>query len=276
VPNFSVSCRRLTPGPGYLEALCEDNVRCAPSVPPLAHAPSQVTLETTAITRVTRTGVELSDGRALALDVLVCATGFDTSYRYPFALTGRNGLTLHERWTPHAEAYLTLAVDGFPNAFWGLGPNSGVNSGSLLVLLERQVDYAVAAAAKMQRERIKALEVKRAALDAWTAYMRSYWPKVRPLSSFGWHVRRSCEAPQTVFMDACNSWYRAPDGAIVGIWPGSCLHAVRTLSHPRWEDFDYTPLDDGPGITPLYWLGDGQSYNEKTMTGDREQRYFLS
>jgi hypothetical protein len=27
IPDFAVGCRRLTPGPGYLEALCEDNVR---------------------------------------------------------------------------------------------------------------------------------------------------------------------------------------------------------------------------------------------------------
>jgi hypothetical protein len=26
IPAWSVSCRRLTPGPGYLEALCSDNV----------------------------------------------------------------------------------------------------------------------------------------------------------------------------------------------------------------------------------------------------------
>jgi hypothetical protein len=27
IPAWSVSCRRLTPGPGYFEALCSDNVR---------------------------------------------------------------------------------------------------------------------------------------------------------------------------------------------------------------------------------------------------------
>lgn len=27
MPDFSVTCRRLTPGPGYLEALQEENVR---------------------------------------------------------------------------------------------------------------------------------------------------------------------------------------------------------------------------------------------------------
>lgn len=26
LPDFPIACRRLTPGPGYLEALCEDNV----------------------------------------------------------------------------------------------------------------------------------------------------------------------------------------------------------------------------------------------------------
>jgi hypothetical protein len=27
IPEFAVGCRRVTPGPGYLEALCQDNVR---------------------------------------------------------------------------------------------------------------------------------------------------------------------------------------------------------------------------------------------------------
>ena len=77
-----------------------------------------------------------------------------------------------------------------------------------------------------------------------------------------------------MFTDPCNSWYRAADGAIVGLWPGSCLHAVRRLTYPRWEDFEYTPLDEGQ--SPLYWLGDGFSYNEKTMTGDREWHFVRS
>lgn len=28
IPDFPVGCRRITPGPGYLEALCQDNVGC--------------------------------------------------------------------------------------------------------------------------------------------------------------------------------------------------------------------------------------------------------
>ena len=43
---------------------------------------------------------------------------------------------------------------------------------------------------------------------------------------------------------------------------------MRTLEHPRWEDYEYE-YSDSEGNS-LYWLGDGQTYNEKTMTGDRE------
>lgn len=51
------------------------------------------------------------------------------------------------------------------------------------------------------------------------------------------------------------------------LFAGSCLHAVRAIAHPRWEDFEYE-LEDGVK-NRMYWLGDGQTWNEKTMTGDR-------
>ena len=33
IPDFPVSCRRITPGPGYLQALCADNVSLRPYGP---------------------------------------------------------------------------------------------------------------------------------------------------------------------------------------------------------------------------------------------------
>jgi len=52
------------------------------------------------------------------------------------------------------------------------------------------------------------------------------------------------------------------------IHTGSCLHALRVLEHPRWEDFEYEPLDEIKNR--FHWLGDGQTYNDKTKAGDRE------
>lgn len=73
-------------------------------------------------------------------------------------------------------------------------------------------------------------------------------------------------------------------GDVVGLWPGelahpgdvlrliiglgSCLHALHTLEHPRWEDWDYTRIDNEQNR--FHWLGDGWSDGEKHMRGDRE------
>lgn len=135
----------------------------------------QTTLETAEIARITPTGVVLRDGRTNKLDVLVCATGFDTTFRYPFRVLGRGGQALSERWAATAggpEAYLSLAVDGFPNLFVCGGPNSAVNSGSLVTIGEHVVKYIVEAVRKMQRERLRSMEVRREAMEDWSAYVR--------------------------------------------------------------------------------------------------------
>lgn len=52
----------------------------------------------------------------------------------------------------------------------------------------------------------------------------------------------------------------------MGLWPGSSLHAKKTLEHPRWEDFEFgygdQNIEGEKGI--LGWLGDGWT------TADRE------
>ena len=78
IPSFSVSCRRLTPGPGYLEALVADNVW---SFCPFAfvRGAADVTLQTdfisSPIKRFTETGIETEDGNHQELDIIFCATG---------------------------------------------------------------------------------------------------------------------------------------------------------------------------------------------------------
>lgn len=49
---------------------------------------------------------------------------------------------------------------------------------------------------------------------------------------------------------------------------GSCLHALVALRHPRWEDFNYE--SEKEERSRLHWLGDGSTYNEKHLIGDRE------
>ncbi|KJA28573.1 hypothetical protein HYPSUDRAFT_34011 [Hypholoma sublateritium FD-334 SS-4] len=234
VPEFGVACRRLTPGPGYLEALCEDNVSFIPAL----------------IQRVTPTGIETVDGKSQDLDVIVCATGFDTSYRYDFDIIGKKGETLQEHHTPHPRTYMSVAVDGFPNMFQALGPNGGVGAGNLLLIMERQVDYAVSATLKIQRERIKSMDAKPEAVDDFESWIESYFPK-------------------TVFGTTCRSWYKGgkEEGRVVAIWPGSPMHAARALAHPRWEDFNYEFVDGA--VNRFYWFGDGNSVADVNEHADK-------
>lgn len=137
----------------------------------LTFTSSQVEFVPENIKRITPKGIETVDGKHRELDVIVCATGFETSGKLPFPFIGRGGVDLKDKFDPHPRTYLAIAVDGFPNWFSALGPNSGVGAGSLLLLIEKQVDYAVAATLKLQRERIKSIEVKKKAVDDFDAYL---------------------------------------------------------------------------------------------------------
>jgi hypothetical protein len=80
-------------------------------------------------------------------------------------------VTLKDHHTPHPKTYLAVAVDGFPNMFQALGANSNVGAGNLLLVMERQVDYAVAATLKVQRERLKSIEAKPEAVEDFERYI---------------------------------------------------------------------------------------------------------
>ncbi|KAI5865404.1 flavin-binding monooxygenase [Durotheca rogersii] len=237
IPAFGIGCRRATPGPGYLEALAADNVDFV----------------TDPIAAVTPTGVSLASGRAVALDALVCATGFNTSSAPPFEVRGRGGVTLGERFAPHPTAYLSVAVDGFPNLFLMLGPNSAIGSGSLTVILEREGDYAVKCIRKLQKEDYAAMAVKPERVRDWDAYCAEYFRR-------------------TVYTDDCHSWYKSAGGdgdRIVGLWPGSTMHALEALRAPRWEDYDWESVD-GPAANRLRWLGNGWSLTHTPAQAEGE------
>ena len=52
-----------------------------------------------------------------------------------------------------------------------LGPNAGIGSGSLLVIIERQIEFAIKAVQKMQRERLKSIEPTREAVADFDEYL---------------------------------------------------------------------------------------------------------
>lgn len=107
IPKFPVGCRRQTPGQHYLEALLQDNVDT----------------RWDDIGRVTEKGILTKGGEELEFDVIVCATGFDTTFQPRFPLIGRNGVDLAQLWKDEFPmSYFGVAVPGCPNYYTFIGP----------------------------------------------------------------------------------------------------------------------------------------------------------
>ncbi|KAH8646424.1 hypothetical protein BGZ61DRAFT_376866 [Ilyonectria robusta] len=236
LPKFAARYRRLTPGPGYLEALKKDNVEFI----------------STPIGEITTKGIKLTSGEEVELDVIVCATGYDVEAPPMFEVIGRNGITLANRWKPQIESYIAIAVDQFPNFLIVGGPGSGLGSGSLVSVFEAQGDYVVKAIRKMQKEDYATIEVKPERVADFSQYIDEYFKN-------------------TVYTDDCSSWYRqGKKGArIVALWPGSSAQCLEVLRSPRWEDYMFESAD--PTGNHLRWLGNGWS----TVLKDGDPSWFL-
>jgi cation diffusion facilitator CzcD-associated flavoprotein CzcO len=101
IPDFPLGTRRITPAPGYFEALRKDNVEVV----------------TGSIERFLTDGIQMESGEVLKADAIVCATGFDISFCPRFPLIGREG-DLRDTWSKETpKAYMSCAVAGMPNYF---------------------------------------------------------------------------------------------------------------------------------------------------------------
>ncbi|GAB1311413.1 hypothetical protein MFIFM68171_01623 [Madurella fahalii] len=245
IPSFAPGCRRLTPGKGFLESLLAPNVSVVSN--PIQRITSSgvdvatVAIVTTAASPSSSSSSSSEPDTSIPLDVLICATGYNVSSAPPFPILGRGGLSLAARWSERPETYLSLAVDGFPNLLMMFGPNSAIGFGSLTKMLEAEADYVVAAVRKLQKEDYAAMEPRPERVRDFGAYVDAYFAR-------------------TVYVGACRSWYRRGD-RIVGLWPGSTLHALEALRAPRWEDWNYESVDGGEG-NKLRWLGNGSSVTQ--------------
>ena len=67
----------------------------------------------TAAERLTEHCIIGADGSSSQeLDTIVCATGFDTTYRPRFNLVGQDGISLAEKFTPTPESYFGVSCPG--------------------------------------------------------------------------------------------------------------------------------------------------------------------
>jgi cation diffusion facilitator CzcD-associated flavoprotein CzcO len=210
-PPYPLGCKRLIYSNDFYPALTRPNVE----------------LVTTGIREFTPRGIVTLDGREREIDVLVCATGFDTTHMLSsLAVHGVDGRTLAQTWSAGPEAYRGVTVAGFPNLFLTLGPNTGTGHTSTLLYIEPQVQFIIAAMQQVRAQGATAIAVRDAVFTAHNAALQG-----RLQGSVWSH---------------CRSWYRMDSGKIVALWPGFTKEYVGGLNDVDWSDYTIT----GATITP--------------------------
>jgi cation diffusion facilitator CzcD-associated flavoprotein CzcO len=101
IPEFALGRRRMTPGSGYLQSLTKENVDVV----------------TSGAVQITENGVVDATGKEHSVDVIICSTGFDTSFAPPYECIGRNGQDLRKKFGDFPKGYFSTMVDEFPNLF---------------------------------------------------------------------------------------------------------------------------------------------------------------
>ncbi|KAF2498224.1 putative flavoprotein [Lophium mytilinum] len=231
IPTWLPGCRRLTPGDGYLEVFEEANA----------------TMCWDAIEKFTETGIKTTAGEE-EFDLIVCASGFDTSWVPAWKLAGRNGVTLDDRWKGgDPEAFFSVQVDGLPNYFMFNGPNAVISHGSVLRQVSWTCDYILNWAKKIATEDIKSIDVKREAVDDFNVWSQEFLKRM-------------------TWADECRSWYKngKEKGQLTGVYAGSMAHFKNSLENMGAEHFDvrwnssnrFRYLGNGEGLTDLHGLGD--------------------
>ncbi|OBJ02187.1 NAD(P)/FAD-dependent oxidoreductase [Mycobacterium sp. 1465703.0] len=200
-PDYPFRCKRVLLGDDYYRALQRDNVE----------------LVTDPIARIGKTSVTTASGAQVDVDVIVLATGFETSrYLSGIEVVGDGGRRLHEHWGDDPSAYLGVAVSGFPNFFMLYGPNTNQGGNSIVYILEAGARLVASAVSRLARHG--------GHLD------------VRPEAEKRYNDALSADLERTIWTQ-CDSYFRSPSGRIVTQWPYTELEYARRTWRLRTKDW---------------------------------------
>jgi hypothetical protein len=137
--------------------------------------------------------------------VIICATGFDTSYNVQFPLLV-NGEDKGAEWRANGTvpSYLSLGYAEVPNYLVFLGGYGPIAHGSNIPIIEAYTDYAVELITKMQVEDIKSVR-----------------PRAVVTKHFLDHAKEYLKG--TAWTGPCSSWFKG--GKKTGT-PVSCPYRV--------------------------------------------------
>jgi cyclohexanone monooxygenase len=192
MPQYPFAAKRLCVDTNYYETYARDNV-------------SLVDLRVNPIERIEAGGVRLSDGTLVELDVLIYATGYDavTGPLLRLNPTGRDGVTIAQKWERGATSFLGIMFAGMPNMFAINGPLSPSLIYNIPAAIEHHVDWIDSTIAWLDEHGYWAIDPTLEAEAEWTEHVAevadtTIYPKVD-----SWYMGCNVPGKPRVFLAYC-------------------------------------------------------------------------
>ncbi|KAG9245932.1 hypothetical protein BJ878DRAFT_323165 [Calycina marina] len=208
-PNYAPGCKRIISSDDFYPTLTKDNVQ----------------METTGIQCITENDVEVAGDKEHELDVLILATGFQTTqFMHPIKIYGIDGVSIEDVWKGGASAYLGMTVPQLPNFGMLYGPNTNLGHNSIILMIEAQALYITTLINKVQTAREAGMSV-------------SIRPKAKVLQEYSADIQ--ARLATSAFADPnCHSWYKTESGLVTNNWADAVIPYQKRTSSINWEDFD--------------------------------------
>ena len=174
--DYPIGTKRLCVDTNYYETFNRDNVIL-------------VDIKSDPIGEVTANGVR-TRGAEYRFDVLVLATGFDamTGALTNIDIRGRGGVSLKDQWRSGAEAYLGVAIAGFPNLFTVTGPGSPSVLANMILAGEQHVEWIADLLRHAKEKDINCVEADRRAQSEWTREVSESAARTLYVKANSWYI----------------------------------------------------------------------------------------
>ena len=182
--------RRIIMDTGYFEIFNQDNV-------------SLIDIREDPIERITATGIQLTSGRSIELDMLVIATGYDavTGPLLDMNIAGRDGERLADTWRDGPRSYLGVMMAGFPNLFTITGPLSPTVHANVIFAIDQHLEWIARCLEWMEANGVAEIEPTRDAEEGWIAEVAAIGNRgLRAQDTNNWYLGGNIPGKPRAFM----------------------------------------------------------------------------
>ena len=153
------------------------------------------------IVSITEDGIETAD-ESFGFDAIVYATGFDamTGALVGANVTGRDGLSLKDKWVAGPSTYLGLMTTGFPNFFMLTGPASPSVLSNMAVSIEQHVDWVAECLKDLRAEGLEVIEPTELAEAGWNQHNQDCAAITLHPTANSWYMGANVPGKPRVFL----------------------------------------------------------------------------